>query len=186
MSGTFVFRRVRLSDGDDENAMTLLNAAHTRLKNKEITKARELFKKAYDMVMTETQTARELLGFSKENKVTKERWEHLNCEGCYNVSPQALCGLAMCAMVSSDIAEARRIVHQVCQRFPFATQDLRDVAEAVVCIELLIIADFNVQRGELHLAAYVRRPHTRPWRVIPPASQAGCGTFCGKTSPQGY
>ncbi|ESL11720.1 hypothetical protein TRSC58_00523 [Trypanosoma rangeli SC58] len=146
VSGTSVSQRVKRSDEDDENAMTLLNAAHTRLKNKEIPKARELFKKAYDMAMTETQAARERLGFAKEKKVTKERWERLKREGCYNVSPQALCGLAMCAMVSNDIAEAQRIVQQVREEFPFATRDLRDVAEAVVRIELLVIADFDVEK----------------------------------------
>ncbi|RNF04967.1 uncharacterized protein Tco025E_07877 [Trypanosoma conorhini] len=146
MSGTSVFQKVQRSDEDDENAMTLLNAAHTRLKNKEIPKARELFKKAYDMATRETQAARERLGFAKEKKVTRDMWERLKREGCYNVSPQALCGLAMCAMVSKDAAEAQRIVQQVREEFPFATRDLRDVAEAVVRIELLIIADFDVEK----------------------------------------
>ncbi|KAF8278524.1 hypothetical protein TcBrA4_0113990 [Trypanosoma cruzi] len=146
MSGTSVFQKVKRSDEDDENAMTLLNVAHTRLKNKEIPKARELFKKAYGMAMAETQVAREKLGFSRERKVTQEMWERLKREGCYNVSPQALCGLAMCAMATKDNAEAQSIVQRVREEFPFATRDLRDVAEAVNRIELLIIADFDVEK----------------------------------------
>ncbi|KEG08083.1 hypothetical protein DQ04_08041010 [Trypanosoma grayi] len=146
MSGTSVFQKVKRSDEYDENAMTLVNAAHTRLKNKDIPKARELFQKAYDMAMSETQVARERLGITKERNVTKEMWDRLKREGCYNVAPQALCGLAMCAMVTKDTAEAERIVRRIREEYPFATRELRDVAEAVVRIELLIITDFDVEK----------------------------------------
>ncbi|AAZ11466.1 hypothetical protein, conserved [Trypanosoma brucei brucei TREU927] len=146
MEGTSVFQKVKRSDEYDENAMTLLNAAHTRLKNKDIPKARELFQKAYDVAVTETDAVCKRLGISKEKKVTPEMWEALKREGSYNASPQALCGLAMCAMASKDSKEAQRIVLRIREEFPFATRDLRDVAEAVVRIELLVISDFDVEK----------------------------------------
>ncbi|KAH9584271.1 hypothetical protein LSM04_006455 [Trypanosoma melophagium] len=146
MSGNSVFQKVKRTDEDDENAMTLLTVAHTKLKNKEIPKARELFTKAYHMASKDIQAARERLGFTKEKKVTQEMWERLKREGCYNVSPQALCGLAMCAMITKDTLEAKRIVQNIREEFPFATRDLRDVAEAVVRIELLLLTNFDVEK----------------------------------------
>ncbi|KAG8343012.1 hypothetical protein TRVL_06157 [Trypanosoma vivax] len=146
MEGNSVFQKVKRSDEFDENPMTLLNAAHTRLKNKEIPKARELFQKAYDRAVEETNKACERLGIGREKKMTQEAWERLKREGSYNASPQALCGIAMCAMASKDAVEAQRVVKQIRQEFPYATRDLRDVAEAVVRIELLVIADFDVDK----------------------------------------
>nr|CCC90651.1 conserved hypothetical protein [Trypanosoma congolense IL3000] len=146
MEGNSVFQKVKRSDEYDENSMTLLNAAHTRLKNKDIPKARELFQKAYDTAISETNATRERLGISRDKKMTQEMWDLLKREGSYNASPQALCGLAMCAMASKDTKEAQRIVLRIREEFPFATRDLRDVAEAVVRIELLVLSDFDVEK----------------------------------------
>lgn len=143
--GNAAWQKVKRHDNDDENSMTLLSAAHTKLQSKELHRAKELFTKALDAALEEMSLVNQRMGVGNR-KMTPEMMAKLKREGAYNVAPQALCGLAMCAMASKDQVEAKRLADRVRTEYPHATKDMRDVAEAIVRIELLILSEFDVEK----------------------------------------
>lgn len=140
--GTSVFQKLKRQDNDDENAMTLVATAHTKMQAGETAKSKELFEKALRMSMQDMEVVKQRYGVPNK-KMTRELWAKLKREPCYNTAPEALCGLAMCAMSAKNRDEAFRIAARVREEFPFAAQDLRSVAEALVRIELIQLVDYD-------------------------------------------
>lgn len=138
-------KKIVRHDNDDENAFTLLSKAHKHLQTNEITRARDLFSKSLEYSREEMNVVNERYGV-KGKKLTAEMWDKLKREASYNSAPQAICGLAMCAMAIEDRTEAKRLVSEIRSEFPHATKDMLDVAEAVVRIELMILTDFHVKK----------------------------------------
>lgn len=143
--GKGVYAKIKMHDNDDENAFTLLSKGHKHLQSNELTKAKEMFTKSLRYSREELKVVNARYGVEGK-KVTKALWDKLKREACYNSAPQALCGLAMCAMAVEDRPEAKRITDEIRSEFPFATKDMLDVAEAIVRIELMILTDFHVKR----------------------------------------
>ncbi|CCW68542.1 unnamed protein product [Phytomonas sp. Hart1] len=139
------FQKVKRSDDDDENAMTLLSAAIKCLQKKDLLKAKELYNKSLDMSRKEIEIVNKRYGVGRK-KMTAEMSASLKREACYNSAPQAMCGLAMVAAAQYDNVKAMDIVQRVRDEFPFSVKDLRTVAEAVVRIELLYIADYDMRK----------------------------------------
>lgn len=143
--GKSVFGKLKVHDNDDENAFTLLSKGHKHLQSNEISKARDLFSKSLRYAKEELEEVQTRYGI-RGKKLTLALWEKLKREPSYNSTPQALCGLAMCAMAVEDRPEAQRLITEIRTDFPFSTKDMLDLAEAVVRMELMILTDFNVQR----------------------------------------
>ncbi|KAG5501355.1 hypothetical protein JKF63_03167 [Porcisia hertigi] len=140
--GCSVFQKVKRQDDDDENSMTLIAAAHAKMKAGDPAKGKQLFEKALRMSMEDMEIVKKRYNVPNK-KMTPELWEKLKREPCYNSAPEALCGLAMCAIASKQRDEAFRLVAQVREEFPFAPKDMRGVAEAVVRIELIALVDYD-------------------------------------------
>ncbi|CAJ1028663.1 hypothetical protein Q4I30_004927 [Leishmania utingensis] len=140
--GRSLFQQVKRQDNDEENAMTLIAAAHSKMQAGEPAKGKQLFEKALRMSLEDIEIVKQRYGVPHK-KMTPELWAKLKREPCYNSAPEALCGLAMCAMASKQRDEAFRLAAQVREEFPFATQDMRSVAEAVVRIELIQLVDYD-------------------------------------------
>eukprot|EP00796_Vickermania_ingenoplastis_P011415 gene11415-7919_t len=143
--GKGIYAKLKMHDNDDENAFTLLSKGHKHLQSNELTKAKEMFSKSLRYSRDEMKVVNQRYGVEGK-KMTKEMWDKLKREACYNSAPQALCGLAMCAMAVEDRPAAQRIVTDIRREFPYATKDMLDVAEALVRIELMILTDFHVNR----------------------------------------
>ncbi|CAJ1027540.1 conserved hypothetical protein [Leishmania braziliensis MHOM/BR/75/M2904] len=140
--GRSLFQQVKRQDNDEENAMTLIAAAHSKMQAGEPAKGKQLFEKALRMSLEDIEIVKQRYGVPHK-KMTPELWAKLKREPCYNSAPEALCGLAMCAMASKQRDEAFRLAAQVREEFPFAPQDMRSVAEAVVRIELIQLVDYD-------------------------------------------
>ncbi|GET89644.1 hypothetical protein, conserved [Leishmania tarentolae] len=140
--GISVFQKVRRQDNDDENAMTLIAAAHGKMQAGDPAKGKLLFEKALRISMEDIEVVKKRYGVPNK-KMTPELWAKLKREPCYNSAPEALCGLAMCAMASKQRSEAFHLAARVREEFPFAPQDMRSVAEAVVRIELIQLVDYD-------------------------------------------
>jgi tetratricopeptide (TPR) repeat protein len=133
------------SDNDEENAMTLLQVAHQKLRVKEIVKAQELYEKALAKATAATETFKATIGFDRK-KQTPEQWTRLRQFGNYNAIAQSMSGLAMCEMAKRNYSKGLETVTSIREMFPHATKDLRDVAEAVVRIELIFVAKFDLDK----------------------------------------
>lgn len=143
--GKGIYSKLKIHDNDDENAFTLLSKGQKHLQSNELTKAKEMFTKSLKYAQEELKTVNHQYGVDQK-KMSKAMWDKLKREPCYNSAPQAMCGLAMCAMAVEDRPEAKRITDEIRSEFPFATKDMKDVAEAIVRIELMILTDFHVKR----------------------------------------
>ncbi|KAG5475236.1 hypothetical protein LSCM1_03347 [Leishmania martiniquensis] len=143
--GGSLLQKVKRQDNDDENAMTLIAAAHSQMRSGDHAKSKKLFEKALRLSMEDMEVVKKRYGVPQK-KMTPELWEKLKREPCYNSAPEALCGLAMCALASQQRDEAFRLAAQVREEFPFAPQDMRTVAEAVVRIELIKLVDYMPDR----------------------------------------
>lgn len=137
--------KVNRHDNDDENALTLLSAAIVKMRNKELAKAMELNEKALQLSMADIAVVNQRYGVDHK-KLDRQMWAKLKRETCYNSAPQALCGLAMCNLALEKRKEAAAFVARVRNDFPFAVRDLREVAEAVVQVELVTMTDFDVNK----------------------------------------
>ncbi|KAK7198528.1 hypothetical protein NESM_000814500 [Novymonas esmeraldas] len=140
--GTSLLQKIKRQDNDEENAMTLIATAHGKMQAGEPAKSKELFEKALRLSMDDIEVVKKRYSVPNK-KMTPELWTKLKREPCYNSAPEALCGLAMCAMASKRREEAFRLAARVREEFPFAPQDMRSVAEAVVRIELMKIVDYD-------------------------------------------
>lgn len=143
--GTSIFQKIKRQDNDDENAMTLVAAAHGKLQAGDAHKAKELFAKSLNMSLDEIKVVNQRYGVQGK-KMTRDLWLKLKREPCYNTAPEALCGLAMCATAAKNNEEAYRLAARVREEYPFAVQDMRGVAEAVVRIELMQLAGFDPEK----------------------------------------
>ncbi|KPI85188.1 hypothetical protein ABL78_5733 [Leptomonas seymouri] len=143
--GNTLFQKVKRQDNDDENAMTLIAAAHTKMKSNDVGKAKELYAKALCLSTDDIAAVNKRHNVANK-KMTPELWALLKREPCYNTAPEALCGLAMCAMASKQMEESLQLVKRVRSEFPYAVKDMRGVAEAVVRIELMDLVGFEVER----------------------------------------
>ncbi|KAG5475754.1 hypothetical protein CUR178_03467 [Leishmania enriettii] len=142
LEGSSLLQKVKRQDNDDENAMTLLAAAHSKMQSGDPAKGKKLFEKALRLSMEHIEVVKKRYGVPNK-KMTPELWAKLKREPCYNSAPEALCGLAMCALASKQRSEAFRLAAQVREEFPFAPRDMRSVAEAVVRIELIQLVDYD-------------------------------------------
>lgn len=145
VEGNTALNKMKREDNDDENAITLLQVAVDKLQKKDIFKARELYSKALDYSLRDIDIVNVRYGV-KNKKLTRELWNKLKREPCYNTAPQALCGLGMCAMASRNNEEASRIVARVRVEFPYAVSDLQEVIDAVTRIELLTITEYDMEK----------------------------------------
>jgi tetratricopeptide (TPR) repeat protein len=137
--------RIKRTDNDDENAMTLLQVAHQKLRLKEIVKAQELYSKSLKLATEATNAFKESIGWHTK-KHTDEMWLKLRRNAQYNAMAQASAGLAMCEMANRNFAPALEIVTKIREDFPYATKDLKDVTEAIVRIELVFAAKFDLDK----------------------------------------
>lgn len=133
------------SDNDEENAMTLLQVAHQKLRLKEIPKAQELYEKALSKATAATDAFKTTIGFDRK-KQSQEQWSRLRQFGNYNAMAQSTAGLAMCEMAKRNYSKGLELATSIREQFPHATKDLRDVAEAVVRIELLFVSKFDLDK----------------------------------------
>lgn len=141
--GTSFVDRIRRSDQDDENGVTLISAAQKKMKENDLSKAKELFEKALRLSVEEAAALEAKYGVAKR-KMTPELRARLKKESCYNVAPEALSGIAMCHMARGEKTEAVAVTKRIREEYPSALVDLRDVAEAVVRIELIELTGFDV------------------------------------------
>eukprot|EP00331_Platyophrya_macrostoma_P016225 CAMPEP_0176473544 /NCGR_PEP_ID=MMETSP0127-20121128/42372_1 /TAXON_ID=938130 /ORGANISM="Platyophrya macrostoma, Strain WH" /LENGTH=391 /DNA_ID=CAMNT_0017868565 /DNA_START=204 /DNA_END=1379 /DNA_ORIENTATION=+ len=137
--------RIKRTDNDDENAMTLLQVAHQKLRLKEIVKAQELYGKALKLATESTDQFKVSIGFDTKKR-TDEMWLKLRRNGHYNAMAQARAGLAMCEMANRNFAAGLEMVTKLREDFPFATKDLKDVTEAIVRIELVFASKFDLDK----------------------------------------
>lgn len=131
-------------DNDDENPMTLLQVAHQKLRVKEIVRARQLYAKSLKMAQEMTAERKVKMGFDGKRRETKEMWDDLRRDGAYNACAQSMAGLAMCEVAERRYSDGLAMVSRIRSEFPYATKDLRDVAEAVVRIELLFVSGYDL------------------------------------------
>ncbi|KPA73561.1 hypothetical protein ABB37_09856 [Leptomonas pyrrhocoris] len=143
--GNTLLQKIKRQDNDDENAMTLIATAHTKMKSKDVNKAKELYAKALRMSTDDIEVVNRRHN-AVNKKMTPQLWASLKREPCYNTAPEALCGLAMCAMASNNMEESLQLVKRLRSEFPYAVKDMRSVAEAVVRIELMDIVDFDAEK----------------------------------------
>lgn len=143
--GNTLLNKIKRQDNDDENAMTLIAAAHKKVQSNELSKAKELYEKALRLSMEELEVVNKQYGVANK-KMTPELWATLKREPCYNSAPEALCGLAMSAMAAKKTEESLQLVKRVRNEFPYAVKDMRGVAEAVVRIELMDLVNFDLER----------------------------------------
>lgn len=137
--------RIKRTDNDDENAMTLLQVAHQKLRLKEIVKAQELYGKALKLATEATDLFKVSIGFDTKKR-TDDMWLKLRRNGHYNAMAQARAGLAMCEMANRNFTAGLEMVTKLREDFPFATKDLKDVTEAIVRIELVFAANFDLDK----------------------------------------
>jgi thioredoxin-like negative regulator of GroEL len=143
--GNTLYQKVKRQDNDDENAMTLIASAHTKMQSNDVSKAKELYAKALRLSTEDIEVVNKRHNVANK-KMTPELWATLKREPCYNTAPEALCGLAMCAMASKNSEESLQLVKRVRNEFPYAVKDMRGVAEAVVRIELMDLVGFEVEK----------------------------------------
>lgn len=144
-AGNTFFQKIKRQDNDDENAMTLIATAHTKMQSNDLNKSKELYAKALRLSMDDIAIVDKRYGVANK-KMTPELWATLKREPCYNTAPEALCGLAMCALAAKNLEESLQLVKRVRREFPYAVKDMRGVAQAVVRIELMDLVGFVVER----------------------------------------
>ncbi|KAL7697156.1 hypothetical protein NQL31_007537 [Lotmaria passim] len=143
--GNTLYQKVKRQDNDDENAMTLIATAHTKMQANDVSKAKELYAKAFRMSTEDIEVVNKRYNVANK-KMTPELMASLQREPCYNTAPEALCGIAMCEMAAKKMDEAVRLVKRVRSEFPYAVKNMRSVAEAVVRIELMDLVGFEVEK----------------------------------------
>lgn len=102
--------------------------------------------KALKLFLEELEVVNQKYGVGAK-KLTSERWARLKREACYNTAPKALAGLAMCAMAVQDVELAQEYADRIRKEFPLAALDMRNVEEALVLVELLILSKYDVDRN---------------------------------------
>ena len=137
--------KVNRMDNDDENILTLIQTAQKKLKDKDFIKGEALYQKAIDIGREKVQEAKVRLSLDKK-KMTPELFDKLKADPHYFALAQALAGMGMCHCAQKRFEEAKVIVDELRNDFPTAIKELRDVAEAVVRIELLFLTNFDLEK----------------------------------------
>lgn len=139
----FQEKATKRMDEDDENPLTLMQAAQEKLKEKDIAKALQLFRKSARQCEVEVEKLHNKLNL-RAKKLTPDIISKLRQDSYYMTLPQALAGEAMALGVSGDWSNASIIAKRIRAEFPWAVQDLRLVADAVVRIELVECSGFDL------------------------------------------
>ena len=143
--GTDVVSKFQKSSPDEENVMTLIQAAIQKLKENEYGKALTLFEKAITSAEVHIVQLKSKLGLDKK-KMTPEMLQKLKVDPQYLGLPQALAGRALTLVSLKRWDEAVAQVVKIREDHAWAVRDLRDVAEAVVRIELVGITNFDLEK----------------------------------------
>jgi thioredoxin-like negative regulator of GroEL len=130
-------------DLDEENVVTLLQAAMRKAQDKDFAKATTLFDKLRKMAEAELAEAKVTLMFDKK-RVTDEMLAALKEQPSYNVLPQAICGQAMVYLQSCDFEAAQDAVEELRRDHGWAVKELSSVSDTVCRIDLLRLSKYDV------------------------------------------
>lgn len=136
--------KVPRMDNDEENVMTLLQAATKKLKDKDkdAVKAEQLFRKAHAVGEAAIEKLKKELGLHLK-KATPQVMDRLKQDPHYHACPQALSGVALSLFAQNKHEECYATCKVIREQYPWATKELREVAEAVCKLELLRAADYD-------------------------------------------
>ena len=119
-------------DGDEENAVTLLNVAMRKLQEKDFAKVTMLL------------ALKQSLGVGVK-KMSPEILDKLRKDANMIVLPQIMCTRAMMALGQHKYDEAGTIVNELRREYPWATRDLKQVADCVCRVEMIRLADYDLE-----------------------------------------
>ena len=137
--------RLKKMDNDEENVLTLLQAGATKLRDNDMSRAEYLFEKAYRMATEHVEKIKKDMNLHLK-KQTPETMQKLKKDPHYNACPQALCGMALCALGQKKEDRARELSKMIRKEYPWACAELKEVAEAVCKIDIVQLVDFNTER----------------------------------------
>lgn len=131
-------------DDHDENVMTLQQVALQKVRDKDYTKAMELFSKARAVAEKHVDELKQKLGVHAK-KMTPEIVEKLKKDGHYVALPQTICGQAMTRLALNDLDEAWSYCQEVRKNFPWAIRDNRQIADTMCRVAIIKISDYDTE-----------------------------------------
>jgi thioredoxin-like negative regulator of GroEL len=132
-------------DEDDENPVTLLQAAVRKIHEKDYSKGTMLLNKAEEQALPGANKLKEALGVGKK-KMTPEMLERMRKDPSVMVLPQIMCARAMMALGRKRYDDAFAHVETLRRDYPWAPRDSRVVADALCRIEMIRLADYDIDR----------------------------------------
>lgn len=132
-------------DEDDENPVTLLQLAVRKIHEKDYSKGAQLLNKAEEQALPGANKLKESIGVGKK-KMTPEMLERMRKDPNVMVLPQIICARAMMALGRKKYEEAFALVENLRQDYPWAPRDSRVVADALCRIEMIRLADYDIDR----------------------------------------
>lgn len=132
-------------DEDDENPVTLLQVAVRKIHEKDYTKGAQLLNKAEEQALPGANKLKSDIGVGKK-KMTPEMLERMRKDPNITVLPQIMCARAMMALGRKKYPDAFAIVDELRKEYPWASRDSRLVADAICRIEMIRLADYDIDR----------------------------------------